>query len=408
MLAEERIAAARLAADGFSELVGGVRDTHAAIARRVFDSLGAPSQPIEHAHSAIAALAYETAGAIGRTALTCGGGLAALAAGPDATPVDADRGARIVRGALSGAFGDALERRENPLRVTMSVRVAHRDVELRRPALAAAFPEARPRIAVFLHGLCESDDAWQLHARRSRPYGVRLRDELGVTPVYVRYNSGLHVSDNGRRLAALLEALDRAWPVGLEEIALIGHSVGGLLARSACHYGAAAGWTSTVRDIVMLGTPHTGAPLERGAQALQAAFLRVPETRPLARALGARSAGVRDCGHGYLTDECWHGQDPDAFLQRAAEQVPFLDSANHFFFAASLARDHDHPFGRFVGDLLVLHASAWGGWRRSERVPFGADNYRHVGGASHFSLLNHPAVGDQLVRWLSVGPGQRP
>jgi hypothetical protein len=401
MRPDERIAAGELAGQGFAEAVRSIGDTHAAIAARVFAHVGAGAEPVERAHDAIAGLAYGSTRAIGRAVLTLAGRGAALVAGPDARSIEDSGLGRVALGAVSGVWGDALAARADRLAVEMAVRADGRDLELDPATIADAFVDATPRVAVFLHGLCETEDAWRLGAARSRPYGDRLRDELGYTPIYVRYNTGLHVSENGRLLAGLLAELERDWPVELEQLALVGHSMGGLLARSAYHYGIAAPWTSKVRHVVMLGSPHTGAPLEQGTQALQAALARVPETAPFARMLGARSAGIKDLGRGYLTSECWQGQDPDAFLRHAAREIPFLESASHYFVAASLTRRHDHPASRFIGDLLVLHDSAWGRRRRWERLRFDAGSYRHVGQASHFALLNHPAIAEQLVGWLS-------
>ena len=131
----------------------------------------------------------------------------------------------------------------------------------------------------------------------ARPsYGSRLHDDLGYTPVYVRYNSGLHVSDNGRRLSEVLDHVIGGWPVDVEEIVLIGHSMGGLVARSACHYGESGGhrFTDAVRHVFCLGSPHLGADLEKGANALAWAFAKLPETRAFATFLNARSAGIKD------------------------------------------------------------------------------------------------------------------
>ena len=83
---------------------------------------------------------------------------------------------------------------------------------------------------------------------------------------HVRYNTGLHVSENGRGLARLLDEMVEEWPCQLEELVLIGHSMGGLVARSACHYGAS--WTDRVRHVFCLGSPHLGADLEKGANVL--------------------------------------------------------------------------------------------------------------------------------------------
>jgi pimeloyl-ACP methyl ester carboxylesterase len=267
---------------------------------------------------------------------------------------------------------------------------------------------ATPKLAVFLHGLCETDDAWKLAPRAARSaqtrpptYGAQLRDELGYTPVYIRYNSGLHISANGRRLAALLEDVAAVWPVEVQEISLLGHSMGGLVARSACHYGAEREWTAKVAHVFSLGTPHLGAPLEQATHAAACALSRLPETRALAKGLNARSVGIKDLGHGYVTDECWGGQDPDDYLRHAARDIPFLETANHYFVSASLTRDHDHRLGRHIGDLLVLRASAWGADPRGQRLRFPIDHYRHYGGATHFDLLGHPAIGEQIVKWLA-------
>jgi pimeloyl-ACP methyl ester carboxylesterase len=367
------------------------------------------SRPVQLAHDAIAGLAYDSTGALGRALMRAAGQGAAVASPEDAESMERTLAGRVVKGALSGMWGDRLSEERNPFAVDMAVRVRGRDVPLTPADLASAFPQAGERIAVFLHGLCETEDAWRLAARGARvpgeprppTYGERLQAEYGYTPVYVRYNSGLHISENGRRFSALLDELVAAWPVDVVGIALIGHSMGGLVGRSACHYGCEAGWCEKVTDVFTLGTPHLGAPLEQAAHAAACALSRLPETRPVARVINARSVGIKDLGRGYLTDECWEGQDPEAYFRHAAREIPFLPHANHYFVSASLARDHDHRIGRHIGDLLVLHASAWGMPGRGERLRFPVDHYRHYGGATHFDLLGHPAIADQIVKWLA-------
>jgi pimeloyl-ACP methyl ester carboxylesterase len=412
MLPEELVASGDVAGEGFGQFVARLAETHEAIARRVFRYVGVQGRPAQLLHDAISAAAYGSTRLGGQALLSAAGRAAALARREDAESMERSVAGRVVKGALSGAFGDTLAERGSPLAVSMAVRVAGQDVPPEREALAAVFPRATGRLAVFLHGLCETDDAWWLAARVARgpdrppfrPYGERLREELGFTPLYLRYNSGLHISDNGRRLAALLDAVVREWPVEVDEIALIGHSMGGLVARSACHYAHPNRWRARVRHLFTLGTPHTGAPLEQAAHAASCALARLPETRPLAKALNARSVGIKDLGRGYLTDECWSEQDPEAFFRQAAREIPFLEHAEHYFISASLMRDHDHPLGRHIGDLLVLHASAWGSPRRGQRLRFPVDHYRHYGGATHFDLLGHPAIADQIIEWLAGKP----
>ncbi|HWD85142.1 MAG TPA: hypothetical protein VG321_05280 [Solirubrobacteraceae bacterium] len=409
MLPEELTASGDLAGRGYGSLVAQIRETHEALAARVFRRVGEVSRPVQMAHDAIAGLAYGSVGAAGRALMEATGQGAALAQPEDAESMERTVAGRVVKGALSGLWGDRLAEERNPFAVDLAVRVKGRDVAATPGEMAAAFPAPTARIAVFLHGLCETEDAWRLAARGARvageprppTYGERLRDERGYTPVYIRYNSGLHISDNGRRLSALLDALVTVWPVDVAGIALIGHSMGGLVARSACHYGCETGWCEKVTDVFTLGTPHLGAPLEQGAHAAACALARLPETRPVARAINARSVGIKDLGRGYLTDECWGSQDPEAYFRDTARDIPFLAHANHYFISASLMRDPDHRIGRHIGDLLVLHGSAWGTPGRGERLRFPVDHYRHYGGATHMDLLGHPAVADQIVKWLA-------
>ena len=192
------------------------------------------------------------------------------------------------------------------------------------------------------------------HAELRRP----AADDLGITPVFVRYNTGRHVSENGASLAALLDELVAGWPVQVERIAIVGHSMGGLVARSACHHGG--DWSDRVSHVISLGTPHMGAPLEQAVHALSAALHLAPETRPFARFLRRRSAGIRDLRRGSLVDEDWREQDPDALRAKALHRGSAVRRRH-----ALLRRRDDHgparaPVGRLLGDALVLDAERLG------------------------------------------------
>jgi pimeloyl-ACP methyl ester carboxylesterase len=390
----------RLAAAEVGDGVGGIGGVHDAIARRVFGAVGPSARPVQLAHDGIARGVYASL----RGAATAAG-LAADRALQLRDPGDGRELSSSPRGALalavlSGLRGDALERDGSPLQHPMAVRVRGRVVAPEGAALAAAFPCATPRLVVFVHGLMETEHAWRLGGRES--YGERLARELGYTPVDVRYNTGRHISRNGRSLADLLDALAAAWPLELEEIALVGHSMGGLVARSACHQAAQDGqaWVARVRHVVSLGTPHLGAPLAQGVHYAAAALHAVPETRPFGRFLRRRSAGIRDLRQGSLVDRDWEGCDPDALRAAACEEVPLLEGARHCFVTATVTRDAGHPVGRLIGDALVLPASA-SGRGRTRRIPFRREDGLHVGGAHHLALLNHPAVYEQLRSWLT-------
>jgi pimeloyl-ACP methyl ester carboxylesterase len=381
------------------------RDVHAAVANRVFGMLGPLGAPVRLLHDRISAASYWTVGAALRAPLRVGGRALARTADPGSTSLSETRRGAIALGALNGLTGDRLAAEHPDLALELTVRHRGREVSLDAPGLAEAFPDATPKLAVFVHGLCETDDAWGLSPRgapTSRPrYGALLRDELACTPLYVRYNTGLRVSDNGRRLAAVLELIVSGWPTEVEEITLIGHSMGGLVSRSASHYGELEGhrWVDRLRHVFCLGTPHLGAPLEKAANISGWALGRLPETRPFADLLfNGRSVGIKDLRYGNLIEDDWRGHDPDEFLRDRCREVPFLPTATHYFIGATLTRRSDGPRG-LVGDLLVRYPSASGRGRR-RRIPFEINNGRHLGGLHHFQLLNNPDVYAQMREWL--------
>jgi hypothetical protein len=396
-------ALAELAADGWTGAVGRVQELHEAIARRSFGSTGAASAGPRAAHDAIAQAVY--AGVRGAGALLGAGvarGVRAAGGGPRIS--DDPRG-RLAQGALNGLLGDRLEAAGNALAVPMSVRVRGRDVACDSAGLAAAFPDATPRPVVFVHGLCESDAAWSLRAERHRgTYATRVLPEVGGTAVTIRYNTGLHVSENGRRLAALLDALVAAWPVAIDGLALVGHSMGGLVIRSAGHAGTEAGhrWPALVDTTISLGAPHLGAPLAQAAHVAAWALGAVPESRPFGALLRARSAGIRDLRHGCLLDSEWEELDPDALRGYTRADVPLLPGARHHVLAATLSRSPGHPLARVIGDLLVLTPSAHGLQGRRRVIAFEEDCVRHVGGHDHFDLLNSPMLDELMQSFLSA------
>jgi pimeloyl-ACP methyl ester carboxylesterase len=383
-MADELRALTRLTFDELGLATAGIGDIHRTIADRAFGRTGSGAPRI--LHDAIAGGVYAgLRGAAGLTGRVAGAALSGRGRSLSVTP----RGAAVLA-VLHGLRGDALEREGSDLAEPMCIRVGG------RPGKPADFPDAGPRLVVFLHGLFETEYAWG-----SKSYGHRLARDLGLTPVYVRFNSGRHISENGRSLAELLEEVVADWPVPVEQIALVGHSMGGLVARSACCAGG--DWTALVRHTVSLGTPHTGAPLESAVHYAAAALAAVGETRPLAGFLRRRSAGIRDLRAGSLVDEDWRDREPEALRAAACREVPLLDGVAHHFVAATVTRDPSHPVGRLVGDWLVLQPSA-SGRSRTRVIGFRDEDGAHVGGAHHLALLNHPAVYEHLREWLARAP----
>jgi pimeloyl-ACP methyl ester carboxylesterase len=383
-VANELSALAEVAGETIDRLaITPAQSLHTAIATRVFRNTGPGAAPVRVVHDTIATALYGAA----RAAVTGTAAAASLAirnAGgeADVRPLTRSRRGRLAVSAVNGFIGDRLDELDSDLAVPMSVRRRGADVGCDAAALRGAFPRATPRVAVFLHGLAETEEWWRRGTAASRggdrrPFGVRLRRDLGLTPVDVRYNTGLRVEDNGARLGALLESLVEHWPVPVRELVVVGHSMGGLVARSACHQAGELGqaWAGRLRHIVTLGTPHHGAPLEKAVHAAAWLLRAVPEARPLAEILDLRSAGIRDL--------------------RLGIPMPLHGGCGHTFITATVTRDPDHPLGWLVGDLLVRTESA-AGRCRERTIPVPPDAVVHVGGLTHFDLLDHPLVYERL------------
>ncbi|BBX44982.1 permease [Mycobacterium cookii] len=396
-----------LAGEATSVLTALVRGMHAGIAGRVFDSIGPSATPTRTIHDGLTRAIYSGVDRGLRGATRAAGIVAAEIWGDethDALESRSDTVAAAIA-AVNGIYGDELADRENPLAGAMVVRHDGESIALTADSLAAAFPAATNRVAVFVHGWCMTEQAWSRPPRDggdSRSYADRLRAELGYTPIMLRYNTGLHISVNGRTLAEILDLLHDQWPVPVTEVVLVGHSMGGLVVRSACHYGAQQqlGWTDAVGRVVCLGSPHLGADLEKGVHVASWALAKLPETRAIAAFLNARSDGVKDLRYGACLDEDWLDADPDELLNDRCREAPFLPHATYHFVATTVAPP---LLGKIAGDHLVRPKSAagQGKWRR---IPFDAEHGITLSGLHHFDLLNHPSVYAKLRDWLTPLP----
>ena len=367
-------------------VVRSARDTHLAVADRTYGLLrratGATgASASEVVHRRVASAVY---GGLGLGLRAASKGLDRVAASGAGPRLEQDGRGRFLSSAVNGLIGDRLVRERPRLAIPMAVRADGRDVPLDPTGLAAAFPDATGRVVVFLHGLCENEAHWN---HRRDVTGTTYAEALagrGWSPVLLRANTGLGLRENGVALSALMQPLVDSWPAEVTRIALVGHSMGGLVMRAAGAVGTddERPWTELVSDVVTLGTPHLGAPIARGIGHGSRGLGRLPETAAFGRILDWRSVGVHDLVAGLAGD------------------VPPLPHARYRLVAATLTRSPRHPVGNIVGDYLVRVPSAYGRDRYGAELFPGAD-VLHVGHADHFDLLNHARVRRALTEWLS-------
>ena len=390
-------------------LLSPIQGVHSAVSERVFGAIGEGSTVVKQAHDVVSAGVYGALRLGGK-----GAGAAITAAGyfaggtEERTAVSDSGFGRRSQAAINGLIGDRLEEEGSPLAVKMALRLPHRDVDCTRASIQEAFDHTTPRLAIFIHGLCETErpGGWaprqtlRMEGPAPRTYGQKLRDDLNFSPLYLRYNTGLRISENGRRLSWLLEQLCREWPTQVEEVALIGHSMGALVARSACHEADEADrrWVRHAKHVICLGAPNTGSWLEKVVNVGGAAFKRVPEAKPFADFLELRSVGIQDLRFGYLRDEDWMDRDPHEPLRNYSAPLAPVPGVSYHFVSGGLTASERHPLAALIGDVLVRKASA-ASPLDGDGKPHG--DSKHVQGASHFHLLNHPQTYEHIREWLS-------
>jgi len=361
--------ASRLVLDGSAGLVDVVERMHRTI-QRLPGPLG---ERVEEATRGITGLVYRSIrGSMKLLGRGLDVSLAPLAAVLPEGETTRERD--VIVSILNGVFGDYLARSGNPLSIEMTLR-------------DHGTPAPTGKLLVLVHGLCMSDHQWH-HGGYS--HGAALADEFGYTPLYLRYNSGLRVADNGERFAELLETLVDRWPRPVEELAIVGHSMGGLVARSACHTADQRGhaWRKHLRRLVFLGTPHHGSPLERGGHRLDYLLDLSPYSAPLTRLGKVRSAGIKDLRHGTIT-------------HHAHNVVPLPSGVACYAAAATIAARRSVVAERLLGDGLVPLDSALGHHTDRARALHFPKPRQWIGyEVRHLELLHRPEVYAQLRTWL--------
>ena len=377
----------------------GITDLVEAMHKRVVHPSFLPSTPVQHLVSNIAGIAYKS---IRWGTKFIGGGLDKILAQlvPVLGEIKTTDGEEAVRSALNGIVGDYLEETENHLKITMKFRYQSKTISLDSKSLDETYPTINGKILLMVHGLCMNDIQW---TRKEHNHGVALAKELGKTPIYLNYNSGRHISTNGQNFNELLEKLVLHWPVPIEELVIIAHSMGGLVTRSALHYGHQTQkiWTKHLKKIIFLGTPHHGAPLERIGNHLDVILESIPYAKPFAQLGKFRSAGITDLRYGSLIDEDWRGNDRFEVQGDQRQIIPLPKRIECYSIAAINSKATSPAFYKMMGDNLVDVKSVLGQNKNpAKNLHFKKNNTCVVYENTHLDLLNNPEVYTKIKTWL--------
>jgi pimeloyl-ACP methyl ester carboxylesterase len=329
---------------------------------------------------------------------------------------------------LNGALGDQLAVRHDPRAIALSFRRGGQDV----PVTELKLSERQQKTVIFIHGLMGDELIWQTGFQDAPDgplrYGPRLAAEAGCRPLYLRYNSGLHISENGRALSQLLTELVETYPEAIGELVLVGHSMGGLLIRSAGYYGSEqlavtdeqlsnkrkakpkqlptnqAPWLAHLRSVFLLGVPNEGSYLEQNGLLVERLLRRINlfPTRFLSEAIARRSNGIKDLGQALLVDEDWQQPD-DPALPRPRTTVPLLPGVHyHVLVGDWLRASRPQALRDYFGDGMVGAASARGQVfdDETELPPGTAVRTARFGQQHHGGLLFNSEVYQYLRQWV--------
>ncbi len=297
-------------------------------------------------------------------------------------------------GVLNGVLGDYLLSRHNPLALPM-VLYDHYGV-LQQGDLSG-------RVVIFVHGLCMNHQDWS-----HRSYGgigeKLLAQRDNNTMLYLNYNTGRRISANGRSLANLLQELVRNHP-RITSLDLIGHSMGGLVVRSALFYGKQNmyPWLHMLENMVCLGSPHHGAVLERFGFSLQEKFGRFPVMKLLSHLVNIRSNGILDLRYGSVRDDDWeHNDIRIGLIDDNRKPAPLPSHINTFLVAGTLEFENKKNLPlKIIGDYLVSIKSALGEHPNPRfQLKLPESNKAVFYGLNHFEIQYHPSVAEQVARWF--------
>jgi len=377
----------------------GITDLVEAMHRRVVHPPILPSSPIQDAITKIAGFTYKNIR--WSTRLIGSGTDKALG---HLTPVlgkmKTTKEREAIRSVLNGVIGDYLEKNENPLKIDMQFRHQAKAIHLNSKSLEKTYSDINGKILLMVHGSCMNDIQW---THKEHNHGTALAKEFHMTPIHLYYNSGRHISTNGQEFNELLEELVQHWPIPVEQLVIIAHSMGGLVSRSAQYYGQQQQkpWTKYLKKIIFLGTPHHGAPLEQTGNYLDVILEAIPYAKPFARLGKIRSAGVTDLRYGNLLDEDWQNNDRFKINGDKRQNISLPEGVECYSIAGIVGKKTDSLSSQILGDNLVGVKSALGQHKKpAKNLNFKKSNTWIAYESNHSELLSNPKIYAKIRSWI--------
>lgn len=318
------------------------------------------------------------------------------------TKSNEDASSNALRSTLNGILGDHLVERNSSLAIPMALK--HEGKQLDAALLTKFIEQSNGKIVIMVHGLCMNDQQWQ---KDGHDHGKALANDLGHTAIYLHYNSGLHISKNGKAFSDLLEQLVTQTKAANSElpleISIVAHSMGGLVSRSAYHQAQLAKqqWPDSIKNICFLGTPHHGAPLEKLGNWLDVLVGLHAYSAPLKSLLKVRSAGITDLRHGNIIESDWQARNRFDFSRDKRTPLALPESVNCYTIATTASAVQNRLNEQVIGDGLVSLNSALGKHQNKSFTLQFPTSHQWIGrDINHIQLLSSPDVYAVIKKWL--------
>ena len=381
-----------------SDATIGITDIVEAMQKRIVHPPFLPSTPAQKLVTDVSSLAFKTIRLA--TQLISGGvdkGLEKLE--PLLNDNKSSEEREAILAVLNGVIGDYLEEKQNPLAIPMQLKWNGQPLVHHLNKNNNGFTKTN-KILLMVHGSAMNDLQWK---NNDFDIGRALAEELNMTPIYLHYNSGRHISTNGKELNLLLEELVENWNQPLESVCILAHSMGGLVSRSAIHYGSQTQqtWIKYLQKAVFLGTPHHGALLEQAGNYIELILGNTPYVKPFARLAKIRSAGVTDLRYGNIVDEDWEGLDRFEMNGDTRKYIPLPTGIDCYNIVAIKGIESKDWKNRLIGDGLVPIGSALGKHKnKTKDLKFPAANNWILKESTHMDLLRKVEVLGQIKQWF--------
>jgi pimeloyl-ACP methyl ester carboxylesterase len=251
------------------------------------------------------------------------------------------------------------------------------------------------KVILFIPGLFTDEKLWldrtiKIDERQVVSSGIADDyKKRGYFPIFIRFNHGKHISDNGKELLVLLNEFIKLEPT--IKFNVIAYSIGCLILRSTLYYAREAAidiGSKNFGKVIFISSPDGGSYLEKSGFWATVIMERAPNIAFMLLGIigNLRSDAIKDLSHGVIREEDWNSFN---YLSRYWKSHYFgeLENIDCYQLYSSFGEDGS-PFQEWLGDGIVelpsLTILTENVFLRKDRKELRSTN---IVGNNHFTIL---------------------